>query len=218
MSRKHLTALDMGGNQIIDANLQNAVANTPAAGDNTTKVATTAFVQTLANNLGAGDMLVSDYGGSAAGVVAQADVALSVDYGNISNLPATFPAAPHNHVAADITDIEATIDSRVNALVGVASGGNTALDDLTEWYASIQASGDAVSAAIRRYAQDVGDGTQTSIAVAHNLGDLDVAVEVYENASGATVICDVIRTNANTVTLGFASAPAAAAFRVVVKF
>ncbi len=68
----------------------------------------------------------------------------------------------------------------------------------------------------KNFAGDVGDGSATSYAVTHSLETLDVIVQVYEKSSGATVFTDVERTDADTVTLIFASAPAANAYRVLV--
>jgi hypothetical protein len=72
------------------------------------------------------------------------------------------------------------------------------------------------SVTARRYAANVGNGSSTSISVTHNFGTRDVAVDVYDSATFDTVECDVVRTNTNTVTLSFASAPASNAYRVVV--
>lgn len=52
--------------------------------------------------------------------------------------------------------------------------------------------------------------------ITHNLNTTDVIVEVYEVSSGVTVYCDVTRTNANTVTLGFSVAPSANQYKVAV--
>jgi hypothetical protein len=62
----------------------------------------------------------------------------------------------------------------------------------------------------------VGNGVNTSFAVAHNLNTRDVVVNVYDNATWDTVEVDVVRTNADTVTVSFATAPANNAYRVVV--
>lgn len=68
-----------------------------------------------------------------------------------------------------------------------------------------------------KFAANVGDGSATSIAVTHNLNTRDVRVEVYRNSGNFdTVNVEVQRTSVNQVTLVFASAPAAAAFRAVV--
>jgi hypothetical protein len=66
----------------------------------------------------------------------------------------------------------------------------------------------------KKYSASVGGAT--SVAVTHNLGTRDVTVEVYDNATYDTVECDVVRTDANTVTVLFSTAPSAAAYRVVV--
>lgn len=68
----------------------------------------------------------------------------------------------------------------------------------------------------KNHAEDVGDGSATSYAITHSLETLDVIVQVYEKSSGATVFTDVERTDTDTVTLIFASAPAANAYRVLV--
>lgn len=67
------------------------------------------------------------------------------------------------------------------------------------------------------FAASVGNGTLTSIAVTHNLGTRDVIVQLYDNTTYDTVFVDVFRTDANTVTLTFATAPAANAYRVLVQ-
>ena len=56
----------------------------------------------------------------------------------------------------------------------------------------------------------------TTMPVTHNLGSLDVIVQVYELATGETVECDVLRTDLNIVTLNFAVAPVVNSLRVLV--
>ena len=72
------------------------------------------------------------------------------------------------------------------------------------------------AAALHSYAADIGDGTATTLTVTHSLGTLDVQVQVYAKATGQSVETDVIRTNPNAVTIGFGTAPAANAYRVLV--
>jgi hypothetical protein len=59
-------------------------------------------------------------------------------------------------------------------------------------------------------------GVATSYAITHNLGTRDVAVNVYDNATYETVETDIVRTDANTVTVSFAVAPTSNAYRVVI--
>lgn len=73
------------------------------------------------------------------------------------------------------------------------------------------------SGRVRRFATDIGDGSNTSYTVTHNLNTRDIDVGVRRN-SGAFdyVIVDVEATTVNTATIRFAAAPAANAFRVTV--
>lgn len=68
----------------------------------------------------------------------------------------------------------------------------------------------------RKVSGNVGNGTNTSFAITHSLNTRDVVVNVYDNASYDTVECDVVRTDADTVTVSFSVAPSSNAYRVVV--
>jgi hypothetical protein len=70
--------------------------------------------------------------------------------------------------------------------------------------------------AVRKFAQNIGNGSSTSIAVSHNLGTRDITVAVYDSSTFAKVMPDITATDTNTVTLVFAVAPASNAYRVVV--
>ena len=68
----------------------------------------------------------------------------------------------------------------------------------------------------RKAAANVGNGANTSFAVLHNFNTRDVAVNVYDNSTYETVEVDIVRTDADTVTVSFATAPGSNAYRVVV--
>ena len=68
----------------------------------------------------------------------------------------------------------------------------------------------------RKYSTAIGNGSLTSIPVSHNLGTRDVVCQVYDATTYDEVLVDSVRTDANTVTLGFATAPTTGQFRVVV--
>jgi hypothetical protein len=63
---------------------------------------------------------------------------------------------------------------------------------------------------------NVGNGSNTSFALSHNLGTRDVQVQVFDNGTYDTVECDVVRTDVDTVTVSFAVAPTSNAYRVVI--
>lgn len=69
----------------------------------------------------------------------------------------------------------------------------------------------------RKFAQNIGDNSATSITVTHGLSTLDVQVQVVEVSSGATVECDVTRGSTTQVILGFAVAPTSNQYRVLVQ-
>ncbi|MBJ7446862.1 MAG: hypothetical protein JHC81_04945 [Brevundimonas sp.] len=69
----------------------------------------------------------------------------------------------------------------------------------------------------RRYATDIGDGSNTAITVTHNLTTRDVQVVVRRNSgSYEEILVDWGATTVNTITLTFAAAPGAAQYRVIV--
>jgi len=68
----------------------------------------------------------------------------------------------------------------------------------------------------RKAAADVGNGVNFSFALVHGFDTRDVVVNVYDKVTFDTVEVDVVRTDADTVTVTFAEAPAASAYRVVI--
>lgn len=69
---------------------------------------------------------------------------------------------------------------------------------------------------VRKYAVSIGNGSSTAIAVTHSLGTRDITWSVYDSANFEFVEVDGVATDTNTLTLTFANAPAASAYRVVV--
>ena len=62
--------------------------------------------------------------------------------------------------------------------------------------------------AARSFKDTIGDGSATAIVVNHALGTRDVIVQLYDASSYETCIAQVVRTDANNVTVTFNSAPA----------
>lgn len=74
-----------------------------------------------------------------------------------------------------------------------------------------------LDARVGGFAANVGDGTNTSFVLTHNLNTRDVLISVYDNATYEEVITDVAVTTVNTVTVTFNVAPSSNAYRVVIK-
>jgi hypothetical protein len=66
------------------------------------------------------------------------------------------------------------------------------------------------------YAANIG-GAGTSYALTHGLSTIDVIVMIKDNTTLEEVMTDVVITDANTVTVSFATAPSASAYRVIIK-
>lgn len=83
---------------------------------------------------------------------------------------------------------------------------------------SVGAGGISVDTTIvaRKASANIGNGSSTSIAVTHNLGTKDVVVWVRDVATDTNILCDVVATDVNTVTVTFATPPATNAYRVSV--
>lgn len=85
---------------------------------------------------------------------------------------------------------------------------------------SLSGSGLAIDTAVvvRKYATSVGDGTNTTYTVTHNLGTKDVQVTVYDNSSPyAEVVVDVQHTSTTAIAVLFSVAPTSNQYRVVVQ-
>ena len=71
---------------------------------------------------------------------------------------------------------------------------------------------------VRKYAASIGDGTNTTYTVTHNLGTRDVQVTVYDNSSPyAEVVVDVQHTSTTAIAVLFSVAPTSNQYRVVVQ-
>ena len=68
----------------------------------------------------------------------------------------------------------------------------------------------------KKASANIGNGSNTSFAITHNLNSRDVVVNVYDNSTYDTVETDVVRTDANTVTVSFSTPPSSNAYRVVI--
>ena len=107
----------------------------------------------------------------------------------------------------------------------VALASSTAGHGLTFTSGVLSITGLAVSASglttstptTARIASDtIGDGSNTSFVITHNMGTRDVIIQVYDAASYDTVIADVVRSTTDTATITFSSAPSSNAYVAVI--
>ncbi len=82
----------------------NPTAPTQTAGNNSTRLATTAFVQAAVGAAGGGDMLISVYDSNDDGKVDAADSADAAPWSGITGKPSTFTPSSHTHTLSDVTD------------------------------------------------------------------------------------------------------------------
>jgi hypothetical protein len=69
---------------------------------------------------------------------------------------------------------------------------------------------------VRKYAQSIGDGSTTAIAVTHSLGTKDITYSIREVSTDAFVDVDCVATSTTVATFTFPTAPASNAYRVVI--
>ena len=168
------------------------IATTQTAGNNSTAVATTAFVSTaVANLIDAAPAALDTLNELAAAINDDASFASTVT----SALGLKAPLASPTFTGT------VTVPTPVN---------NT--DATTKTYVDT-----AVGSGLDKVSASVGDGSSTTYTVTHNLNTRDVLVQVLRVASPYdVVIADVSAATANTVTVTFATAPTSNQYRVVV--
>jgi hypothetical protein len=70
---------------------------------------------------------------------------------------------------------------------------------------------------VKKFAANIGDGSNVAYVVNHALNTRDVQVQVYRNGTPFDeVIVDIAHTDANNVTVTFSTAPSSNQFRVLV--
>jgi hypothetical protein len=108
-------------------------------------------------------------------------------------------------------EVKLATTSGLNLSADLAVGAGNGISVLTNTVAIDSA------VVVSKYAANVGDGTNPTYTISHNLGTKDVIVSIYDNSSPyAEVICDVQHTSTSAITLLFSVAPTSNQYRVVV--
>ena len=122
-------------------------------------------------------------------------------------------AASSTPALTDFTIVQSNIDlATAAATAGAAVKGISGYDS-----ADFSVSSGFVSLATKTFKTDIGDGTNTSYTVTHNLNTRDVIVQLYDASSYDTVIADVVRTSTTAVTVSFTAAPTTNDIKVLIQ-
>jgi len=153
---------------------------------------------------------------TARSITISGDASWTVNFDGSANVSASLTLANSGVTAAQYGSASSVAQVTFDAkgLATSASSVTIAItaSQVTDFTAAVQALIGAYGAVA-----NVGDGTNTVYAVTHNLGTRDVIVQLYDNATYDSVYTDTVRTDANTVTLTFATAPASNAYRVLIS-
>lgn len=108
----------------------------------------------------------------------------------------------------------------VTGQLPIANGGTNASTEATARQnlaaGGTQGSGVSTPVLARKVVKTVGNSVDTSFTLVHDWNTTDVMIQVYEVATGETVIADTVRTDSTTVTVSFSVAPASNSYKVVV--
>ena len=117
--------------------------------------------------------------------------------------------------AVDLSQTSATTNSLLISRGGTnASTEATARTNLAA--GGTQGAGVSTPSLARKVTKAVGNGVDTSFTVVHAFNTREVMVQVYDSANYDTVIADIVRSDANTVTVSFSVAPSSSAYTVIV--
>ncbi len=131
------------------------------------------------------------------------------------------PTAPTATLGDNDTSVATTafVAAAIAALVNGAPG---TLDTLEEIADALGDDANLASTLTTSIATKAGKFSQTIVGggttevITHNLGTRAVIVSVHDVSTFVEVVCDVTKTSTNTITIGFAVAPAAGAYVVTV--
>lgn len=116
-------------------------------------------------------------------------------------------------VNKNIPDIVSASETEEGLIELATSGGtNTGTDDLR----AVTPLKLKINIATYRYQETFGNGALTTFTITHNLGTLDVFIQVKEVSTGATIIVDDKAATTNTVTITVNTAPTTNQYRVTI--
>lgn len=114
-----------------------------------------------------------------------------------------------------LASVVATETSQGLAEIATQAETNTGLDD-TRIVTPLKLA-TYVAATVGAFYALVGDGTNTTFTVTHNLNSARVLIQLYDYASGAQVMTDLAIVNANQISVSFSIAPSTNQYLVVIQ-
>jgi hypothetical protein len=164
-------------------------------------------------------------GGAGSALAVGAGTGITVNADDVA-LAATVAGAGLTHTAgvlAVVGDASITVAAdQIGLATGVAGTGLTLTTGVLNVVGGTGITANANDVAVdtsvvaRKYSTTVGNNSSTSIAITHNLNTRAVVWQLYDSSSFADVVCDAVRTDANTLTLTFATAPTTGQYTVTV--
>jgi hypothetical protein len=117
----------------------------------------------------------------------------------------------------ELTFTQFTGLGQITAGAGLTKTANT-LDVVAGTGITVNANDVAINTEVvaRKFTANLGDGTNTAYTVTHGFNTRTVVVAVYDAVTYDEVYADITRTGVDTVTVTFAAAPTADAYKVVV--
>ena len=202
-------------------------------------VVTTAGTAFYSETLEVGDLIFANQDISASSNPAQSVYTVVIQDQNVAGAGATdgatqkgvagfdsgnFGVTANGFVTLDNTGVSAGSYGGASKSLSATVTAKGLLSSLSEQAIAITASQvtdfcSAVStciAANEQYAVSIGNGSDTSYVVTHNLGTRDVVVQLYDNSSYDTVYAEVSRNSTSQVTISFTTAPTNNDIRVLI--
>lgn len=164
---------------------------------------------------------------TAGGTGAESFTDNGVIYGNGSSALDVTAAGTENQVlragsggVPSFGAVSLSASAAVTGQLQIANGGTSASTEVTARQnlaaGGVQGAGVSVPVLTRKVVKTIGNAVDSTFTLIHDWDTTDVMVQVYEIATGETVIADTTRTDTDTVTISFSAPPANNAYKVIV--